>query len=300
MVMKINISTLCTAMLMGSIACLLISCGDIQQDLYLKADGSGKLEASFEMGEMMSMMKGFTDVNMSDVTLEEGATPDTIKQDPLIVQDPMEALMARITDPAHATDFDTLISIVSMMPDSLKSKQTRPDLTRHIWLRIQSPALSDELTVGMVIEFKDHVQLQHIINHLDTMEGSAMAMPGPGGAGAAGAGFPNELFLTFHSDMKTGAIKIDTVDYGSIKAEMDMGMMMGDSASTSEDMGIMEMMFGNSKIRTIIHVPGEVLSCSNKDAILTKDNRVIVEHEFMEVMKSGKVPGYEIKFTPKK
>jgi hypothetical protein len=284
---------------MSGIASLLTSCGDIQQDLYLKADGSGKLEASFELGEMMSMMKGFTDVNVSDVTLEEEMTPDTIAQDPMIVQDPMEALMERITDPAHAVDFDTLISIVSMMPDSVKSKQTRPDLTKNIWMRIQSPALSDELTMGMVIEFTDQTQLRHIINHLDTIDGNAMTMPSPGGTGA-GAGFPKEVFLTFNSDMKAGVLTVDTVDYGSIKAEMDMSMMTGDSLDTGEDMGIMEMMFGNSKIRTIIHVPGEVLSCSNKDAILTKDNRVIVEHEFMEVMKSGKVPGYEIKFTPKK
>jgi hypothetical protein len=284
------------AMVMGS-ALWLTSCGDIQQDLYLKADGSGKLEASFEIGEMMSMMKGFDDVNVSDVTLEEGATPDTIKSQPMIKQDPMDALMARITDPAHNVDFDTMIALLSIMPDSVKAKQKNTDLIKTTYMRIQSPANSDELTVGIVIDFKDQKHLHDIIHYLDTMDNSAMAMS-PGGP-AGGAGFPKETMLTFHADMKSGLIRVDTTDFGNVTAEMGMGMP-GDSLMGGEDMGMMEMMFGNSKIRSVIHVPGEVLSCSNKDAILTKDNRVIVEHKFMEVIETGKVPGYEIRFTPKK
>ena len=37
---------------------LLSSCGDIEQNLVLNANGSGTLETSFDVGEMMSMMKG--------------------------------------------------------------------------------------------------------------------------------------------------------------------------------------------------------------------------------------------------
>ena len=295
--MKIKFSHLLhVAMITGSVV-LLSSCGDIQQDLYLKADGSGKLEASFEVGEMMSMMKGFDDVNVSDVTLEAGAAPDSIIQDPMIKKDPMDALMERITDPAHNVDFDTLISLLSIMPDSVKAKQKNTDLLKTTFMRIQSPANSDELTMGVVIDFKNEQHLHDIIHFLDTMDNSAMTMSAGGPAG--GGGFPKETMLTFHADMKSGLIRVDTTDFGNVTAEMGMGMP-GDSLMGGEDMGMMEMMFGNSKIRSVIHVPGEVLSCSNKDAILTKDNRVIVEHEFMEVIETGKVPGYEIRFTPKK
>jgi hypothetical protein len=272
--------------LVCGLALLMTSCGDIQQDLYLNADGSGKLEASFELGEIMSMMEGFDELNVNDVTLEEGAMPDTIADEPMIKQDPMESLMKRITDPAHPVDFDTLISLVSIMPDSVKAKQTRPDLTKNIWMRIQSPANSDELTIGMVVEFRDQAQLHDIIQHLDTIDNTAMRVAGgPGGTGSSG--FPTEAFLPFNHT--GGMLTIDTMDYSGATADLGMGMMAGDSTMASEDMGMMEMMFGNSKIRSIIHVPGEVISCSNKDAILTKDNRVIVEHKFMDVMKTGKV-----------
>lgn len=276
-----------------SILCL-ASCGDIQQDLYLKADGSGKLEASFELGEMMAMMKGFDDVDISDVTIEEGVTPDTIQQEPAINKDPMQAIFDRVTDPAYPHDFDTLISMYTMMPDSAKAKEKKPELVKPVSIRIQSPANSDDLTVGLVIDFKDTKHLQDIINHLDTIDGNAMTMPAGGGGG-----FPTETFLMFDADMKNGVLRFDSMDYGGVTAEMGIGMP-GDSLMGSEDMGMMEMMFGNSKIRSIIHVPGEVLSCSNKDAILTKDNRVIIEHKFMDVMTTGKIPGYEIRFTPRK
>jgi len=81
---------------------------------------------------------------------------------------------------------------------------------------------------------------------------------------------------------------------------MEMGMgMTSDSVMGSEEASMMEMMFGNSKIKSSIQVPGEVTSCTNKDAILTKDNRVLLEYKFMDVMKKGKIPGYTIYFTPK-
>lgn len=118
-------------------------------------------------------------------------------------------------------------------------------------------------------------------------------MPGVGGAG----GMQAETFLVFDADMKAGWIRFDTVDYSALAPEMGMS---SDSLMSSEDMGMMEMMFGNTKIKSVIEVPGEVTSCTNKDAILTKDNKVIVEYGFVDVIKKGKVPGYTIYFTPKK
>ena len=100
-----------------------------------------------------------------------------------------------------------------------------------------------------------------------------------------------------YANLKEGWIKIDSIDYSSVSNEMGMA---GDSTAGSEDMGMMEMMFGSSKVRYIVHVPGEVISCSNKDAVLTKDERVILEYDFLDVIKEGKVEGFTIKFKPKK
>ena len=278
----------------------LSSCGDIEQNLVINGDGSGKLETTFDVGEMMSMVKGMGDMgNLTneDVTISNGQQPptDTAAVKPEAPKDPMQAIIEKVTDPTYARDFDTLMSFVDIMPDSIKEKQKNLDLLKKINIRLQSPANSASLKMGLVMNFKNKDQLNEMIQYLETFEDSSSTeiMPGMGG------GMQSETFLVFDIDMKAGWIKVDSVDYSSIGMEMGMGMT-SDSVMGSEEASMMEMMFGNSKIKSSIQVPGEVTSCTNKDAILTKDNRVLLEYKFMDVMKKGKIPGYTIYFTPKK
>lgn len=278
---------------------LLSSCGDIEQNLVLNANGSGTLETSFDVGEMMGMMKGMGemgDLQNDDVTISSGEPADstlTVTEEP---KDPMELIIEKVTDPAYSRDFDTLISFISIMPDSVKQKETRMDLVSKINLRMRSPANSTSLIMGVVMNFDNKAQLDELVKYIETMDNSSSTgmLPGMGGSG-----MQSETFLVFDADMKAGWIRVDSIDYSGMAPEMGMS---GDSMNmmSSEDMGMMEMMFGNSKIKSVIHVPGEVISCSNKDAILTKDNKVIIEYSFMEALKKGKVPGYTINFTPKK
>jgi hypothetical protein len=272
----------------------LSSCGDMQQELFLNADGSGKLETSYDLGELMSMTKGFEDLGVPDDTLSDDYLPEdtstiTIPEEP---KDPMQLLMDRVTDPNYPLEFDTLMSFAEIMPDSIVAKENRMDLVKKLSLHMKSPANSADLTMGIVINFDNREQLRDVINHLDTLDGTESVMPG----GASG-GISKATFMNYNANLKEGWISIDSIDYSSYSNEMGMA---GDSTAGSEDMGMMEMMFGSSKVRTIVHVPGEVISCTNKDAIITKDERVIIEYDFLEVIKKGKVEGFTIKFKPKK
>ena len=273
----------------------LSSCGDIQHELFLNANGSGKLETSFDLGEMMSMMKGFGDMGVPDDTLSDDNVPEdtsalTMPEAP---KDPMQLLMDKVTDPNYPLEFDTLMSLAEIMPDSVLAKENRMDLVKKLSVHMKSPANSSDLTMGIVINFDNREQLMEIINHLDTLEGTESVMPG----GAASGGISKGTFPMFDANLKDGWIKVDSIDYSSFSNEMGMA---GDSTAGSEDMGMMEMMFGSSKVRTIVHVPGEVISCTNKDAVITKDERVIIEYDLLDVIKKGKVEGFIIKFKPKK
>jgi hypothetical protein len=275
----------------------LTSCGDIEQNLVLKADGSGTLETTFDVGEMMSMVKGMGEMNSltnEDVTISGGQPADTSLAKTEEEKDPMQLIIDKVTNPEYDRDFDTLISFVDMMPDSVKAKQTNLDLLKKINIRLKSPAKSSSLKMGLVMDFKNEAQLDEMIKYLESFDDSTSTeiIPSMGGGG-----MQSETFLSFDADMKAGWIRFDTVDYSSMGLEMGMS---GDSTMSGEDMGMMDMMFGNTKLKSTIHVPGEVTSCTNKDAILTKDNKVIVEYSFLEVLKSGKLPGYTIYFTPKK
>lgn len=288
----LTIASLAVLMLTG-----LTSCGDIEQNLKLNPDGSGTLETSFDVGEMMSMVKGMGEMSAlenDDVTISPDQPVDSSLIKTEEPKDPMELIIEKVTDPAYGRDFDTLISFVSIMPDSVRQKETRMDLVQKINLRMRSPANSSSLVMGVVMNFDNKAQLDELIKYLEDMDdaSSTAIMPSMGGGG-----MQKETFLVFDADMKAGWIRLDTVDYSALAPEVGMS---ADSLSTGDDMAMMEMMFGNSKIKSIIQVPGEVTSCTNKDAIITKDNKVIVEQDFLDVIKKGKVPGYTIHFTPKK
>jgi len=289
-------SFLNTALFVGLMIIGLSSCGDIEQNLVVNADGSGSLETTFDVGEMMSMVKGMGDMGSltnEDVTISNGQQADTTAIEPEEVKDPMQTIIDKVTDPAYALDFDTMMSFVDIMPDSIREKQKNLDLLRKINIRLQSPANSASLKMGLVMNFANTAQLNEMIQYLETFDDSTSTEIVPG----MGGGMQSETFLVFDADLKAGWIKIDSVDYSAMGLEMGMS---GDSTMTSEEMGMMEMMFGNSKIKSSIKVPGEVTSCTNKDAILTKDNRVLLEYSFLDVIKKGKIPGYTIYFTPKK
>ena len=269
----------------------LTSCGDIEQNLTIKADGSGSLETSFDVGEMMSMLKGFGDAGIEDVTISEDKAIDTLPTGEEAPKDPMQLLIDKVIDPEYAKDFDTIMPLLSLMPDSVKKKETRPDLAEKLSLRMKSPANSSDLTIGLIMKFENQAQLKELVKYMETMDNSSstvMATASPGGMTA-------ENFLVFNADLKAGWIRFDSVDYSGMAEEFQMS---SDSMMTGEDMGMMEMMLGSTKVRSIIHVPGEVTSCTNKEAIITKDNKVIVEYGLMDAIKQGKIPGYTIHFTP--
>ena len=225
----------------------LTSCGNLEQNLVINADGSGTLETSIDLGEMMSMMEGLGDMGdmiNEDVTISGDTETEQIINDTLFHEDsemkamdeskdPMDAIMEKITDPDFDQDYDTLIAIMSIMPDSVRAKETRPDLLEHVHLRIRSEASSSSLVMGIVINYSDPGHLQEIVNHLGTIEGGSQSMmPGDGG------GLSPESFLVYEADLKDGWIRFDSIDYSSFAGEMGLA---DDSGEESEDLAMLEM-----------------------------------------------------------
>ena len=155
-----------------------------------------------------------------------------------------------------------------------------------------SPANSPNLTIGLVADFDSPRQLKDIMHYMENLDEQPEMM-----SSAGPAGLQTKSFLIFEADMKAGWIQIDSIKYGDLASEFGMSK---DTASGSEGLGMMQMMFGNSKIKSIIHVPGEVLSCTNPDAVLTKDNKVMLEYNFLDVIRKGSIPGFTIHFKPGK
>lgn len=288
MIMRFHLNYFLLAFIAFVALAALTSCGDIQQDLRLNKDGSGTLETMIDMGEMMSFAKGFEDMGSEQDSVTDDMAPDTLM--PAAPKDKMTLLMEKVTDPAYPLDFDTTMSFLSVMPDSVRAKETRLDLVERMFVKMKSPANSADLSFGILMKFDNTAQLRELINYIESMDQASNVV-----SGASPMGMESESFLEFEVDMKAGWIKIDTIFYKGFAEEMGMSQ---DSAMSSENLAMMEMMFGNSKIKSVIHVPGEVLSSTNPDAILTKDNKVMVEYPMMDVIRKGKIDGYTIFFKP--
>ena len=268
----------------------LTSCGDIRQDLKLNKDGSGVLETTIDVGELMNMARGLEDMGSDQDTFTDDFIIDTTTVTPDPPKDAMTLLMEKITDPAYDKDFDTMMSFLSIMPDSVREKEERPELAEKMFVSIKSPALSADLSFGIIMKFSNTKELRDLIDYMETLNQTSDVM-----ANAGPVGMDSKTFMVFDSDMKAGWLRFDTVYYTGFVEQMGLPK---DSLLNSEDMSMMEMMFGNSKIKSTIHVPGEVLSCTNPDAILTKDNKVIIEYPMMDVIRRGKIDGYTIYFKP--
>jgi hypothetical protein len=282
-----------SAFVTGSIILVLFSsCGDLKQDLYLKADGSGRLETTMDIGELIGMAKSLENIGSDVDTFTDDFMIDTVVQAPdTSVKDPMQSYIEMITDPIHDKNVDTSFSLISIMPDSVRNKNSRPDLTSKMMVRLKSPANSGDLTVGIIMDFANTAELKDEIRLLQELNSSSNSIS------STGLNMDTETFMSFETDMKEGWIRVDTVQYSDITSGFGMSQ---DSSTMIENDGMLEMMFGNSQIRSTIHVPGEVISCSYEGAILTKDNRVIVEQPFLEVIRRGHFDGFTIRFSPQK
>ncbi len=283
-----NLSTLILISLLG-----LTSCGDIISDLKINPDGSGSLETTFDVGDLMGMAKGFQGMGTDSTGFTDDSMPVTTMVIPdTTAKDPMKLLIEKFTDTAYDRNVDTLMSILTIMPDSVKSKQTNLDLAKKLSLRLVSPAKSANLKIGIVANFDNSKQLKEIMEYMESLNDKPEMM-----ASAGPMGFQTKSFLLFDADMKSGLINVSPIDYSAVSSQFGMSE---DSTSSSENLGMLQMMFGNSKIKSVIRVPGEVLSCSNPNAVLTKDNKVLLEYNFMDVINKGSIEGFTIHFQPGK
>ena len=76
----------------------------------------------------MNMAKGFENMGSAQDTFTDDHIPDTASMSAPVKKDAMTMLMERITDPAYDKNFDTLMSFLSIMPDSVRQQEKRPDL----------------------------------------------------------------------------------------------------------------------------------------------------------------------------
>ncbi len=248
---------------------LLMSCAPSMTELWVEKDGSGKMECTFDLGSMMSMME------MAFKSEED----NTESQDSMMVEEENELM-------------DSTIHFYDVFPDSVLSQLSNPEQLKNISMRIAMDKSKEEAFMKMNFNYKDQEDLKKTM--MTMMDARAH---GDGAAGMAAMATEEDLQMMFvqaNTDIKNKVIRIPRIDIvaelqksGELTEEMmndiDSIRIMKEQADMSEDgkemMMMMEMMFGN-QAQTVVHAPGQILFTNDSNAKIDGNKVVFTDNSF--------------------
>jgi len=246
-------------------AFLISSCTPVISELWLNKDESGKMETTFDLGEMAGMAQGMLSEMGGEENKNEG--PGLWDKEEMI---------------------DSTMNFYEVMPDSIKEKMENAEILKNVNLNMYINSKKEEANISMTVEFDSAEQMNEIFNSMKTMKGG-----GPDSEDQ----FEN-MKIDYSFDIKNGIIRIPGMDLSELENDPEFSQIMGsmDSLDTAdpEKMEMFEMLFGG-ETSLIIHAPGNVQFTNDMDAVID-GNKVTFTDNLIEIIKSKKSLDRVIKF----
>lgn len=259
------------------------SCSDFENTIYINADGSGKVHMRYDASEMLAM---------ADMMKEMGGEMEKEEED--IILDGMDddgnlnSLLDGFNDPTNITDMDTTFTFYEVLPDSLKNSLGQAELLKKISMSINSSEAEKISIMEMELEYQSLDELEQTYEML-----KALAKEGNEDVGEMN-GF-KDLIRNYDADLNKGIVILPEQDFSGSFGEGAVSEDVDFSNMSEEESGMMEMMFGNAGYVTTLHLPGEVTSCDDPEAII-EGNVVTIRDTYMTMMKDNKLKARTIKF----
>jgi len=268
----------------------------METETTISKDGSG--EKSFKMdmssmGMLMGMMKGVeeesTDEEKEDIiskNIEESLNQEGIEK--LMDGEAKEFnLSDLISNPGAMGDIDTSFNVYDVMPDSIKSNEGS-EFMKKVHMSIKSDEESGEAMFSINMSYDSEEERDEISNKLPEILGKS--------ADSNGQDFTENLFGEAETiDYKKGFVIIPAQDIDD-----ELGDQMGDEDMDLEDEEtkmMMNMMFGDSEVKSIYHLPGPVEFTNDANAIIN-GSTVTFTVSFIELMEMKEIPKRVIKYKP--
>ena len=215
-----------------------------QVELWVNADESGKMEMTFDLGEMVDMMMGMMETfGMDSMMGGKMPTTDGSTENGVIEQNS---------------------NLFAEMPDSVKSKLPYPELMGNVQMMMKVDTLQMSGFMKISMTYDNHAQYKQIIENFRALEEepSGMAM-------MLGGEDMDNMFVTYESDLDKGLFTLKGLDRSTLENDPDF-MELVELRDSFENMDaesreMLEMFFGGST-KTIVHLPGKVKNCSDSGA----------------------------------
>lgn len=263
-------------------ACLMTSCIDITEEIFLNKKGSGKyslamdLSSLMDMGMLADMMK---DMDLGEGEMEDPTAPQEEVEDQTIVEDTAESA-GLFGDMGEKMD---TIMRFDNLPDSIKQKISNPDILKKGYMHIQMDQEQSLMVMSFHVDFDKFSDISDFFTAFGEIKGDQ----DPSG-GMLGGGSDDFLKGGMFSLSKRVLSRAPTPKK-SADAE---GLFDG------EEMEFAKMMFKGAKYKTIYHLPGKVKSTTIPNAAVN-GKVVTVENDMLEVMEDKVAMHGSIKFKRK-
>lgn len=269
--MKHSLTTIIAALI------ILISCSPVQNELWLEADGSGKMEVTFDLKEMLDMMGPMIGAFADDSTMADDLGP-------------MDLF-------SKGENIDSIASFYDMTPDSLKEGYADAELLKKMQIYMKIDSAEQVAMMKMIISFSSPEELNQIMRAVDNLEDqSDNPLQGLGADQDM-----DEYVMQYEMDLVNGLIRLPAF---SLEEEMkndssliDLKPMLDSLdqfAEDSEEMALISMIFGN-EFTTIVHAPGSIISVNVENATID-GNTVTFQMNILEELKKEKNEDVIIRF----
>ncbi len=269
------------------LALFMTSCADITNEVWVNKDGSGKVDISMDMGEMMGMieMMASMEEGMKDGEESEEDSDTDEGED----EEDMFSMLG-MSGSGKMENVDTSFNFYDVMPDSIRNKLENPELFRKMSMTTRMNKEESEMFLQMSFEYDSPEERDEIINSIGQLSEK-------GDENAEKINQFKEMMRQYDADLEKGIVTIPEQDFSSEFAE-DMGgeeMDMDFDNMSEEDMAMMQMMMGDAGFITTMHLPDEIISCDDKSAEID-GNTITIKDSYMDLMKNKKFAGRTIKF----
>jgi len=271
---------------------MLASCADYNNDIYINEDGSGKVTMSYDASEMMGMLEMMKGMEDSDSEPEDDNNEEPAMEGGDDPEDIMSNFMSSMTSesgPSLGTDMDTTINFYNEMPDSIKSKLSKPELFKKVNISILSNKAAAKMVMSMDLSYDNMEELEEMYSEMSKLNNGEDEI-------SQSIKTLRELKRNYELDLETGEVILPEQDFdGDMSELMGPEQGMGDEEMGEEAMAMMNMMLGEAGIVTTLHLPGAVLSCDDPNAII-EGKAITIKELYSDLMTEKKMKKRVIKF----
>lgn len=270
------------------------SCSDVENEIWINKDGSGKLEVKYDMSSMLEMASMFEGMGEENSEGTEENQNKSLEKDRDNLDDikSFDDVMNKLSDPNSMEDIDTTFNLYAVMPDSIKNEMKHPETFKKVNIDVLSNKAESVAKFALKLEYDSYDELTQMFESLSELDKDKDAAEKEKSLDKL-----KGMMTTYVADLKNGIITIPEQDFadGFLDEGITGGKSMDDIDMDGEDMGMLQMLFGDASIVTKMHLPGEIISCDDPTADIFGD-QIRFKDSFMDLMKNKKTKGRVIKF----